>query len=63
MSGPSPVRLMRSHRVELAEIEMMRPSEDVWRLLPLPGAVVTWLVTGSGVAERIALGGRIRRGS
>jgi len=25
----------------------MGPSEDVWRRLPLPGAVVTWLVTGS----------------
>jgi hypothetical protein len=24
----------------------MGPSEDVWRRLPLPGAVLTWLVTG-----------------
>jgi hypothetical protein len=26
---------------------VMGPSEGVWRRLPLPGAVVTWLVTGS----------------
>ena len=50
---PSPlqrewVRPARSHRVGSAEIKVMGPSEDVWRRLPLPGAVVTWLVTGSG---------------
>jgi len=49
---PSPlqrewVRPVRSHRVVSAEIKVMGPSEDVWRRLPLPGAVVTWLVTGS----------------
>jgi len=49
---PSPsqrewVRPARSHRVGSAEIKVMGPSEDVWRRLPLPGAVVTWLVTGS----------------
>jgi hypothetical protein len=30
-----------------AEIKVMGPSEDVWRRLPLPRAVVTRLVTGS----------------
>jgi hypothetical protein len=49
---PSPlqrdwVRPARSHRVGSAEINVMGPYEDVWRRLPLAGAVVTWLVTGS----------------
>jgi hypothetical protein len=49
---PSPsqrewVRPVRSHQVGSAEIKVTGPSEDVWRRLPLPGAVVTWLVTGS----------------
>jgi hypothetical protein len=49
---PSPlqrdwVRPVRSHRVGSAEIKVMGSSEDVWRRLPLPGAVVNWLVTGS----------------
>jgi hypothetical protein len=49
---PSPsqrewVRPARSHQVGSAEIKVMGPSEDVWRRLPLPGAVVTGLVTGS----------------
>jgi hypothetical protein len=49
---PSPsqrewVRPARSHQVGSAEIKVMGPSGDVWRRLPLPGAVVTWLVTGS----------------
>ena len=49
---PSPsqrewVRPARSHRVGSEEIKVMGPSEDVWRRLPLPGGVVTWLVTGS----------------
>jgi len=48
---PSPlqrewVRPARSHRVGSAEIKVMGPSEDVWRRLPLPRAVVAWLVTG-----------------
>ena len=36
-----------SHHVGLAEIEVTGPFEDVWRRLPPPGAVVTWLVVGS----------------
>jgi hypothetical protein len=48
--SPSPrewVRPARSHQVGSAETKVMRPSEDIWRRLPLPGAVVTRLVTGS----------------
>jgi hypothetical protein len=41
------VRPARSHRVGSAEIKVMGPHEDVWRRLPLPGAVATRLVTGS----------------
>ena len=41
------VRPTRSYRVGSVEIEAMGPSADVWLRLPLPGAVVAWLVTGS----------------
>ena len=36
-----------SGQVESAEIKVMGPSEDVWRRLSLPGAVVAWLFAGS----------------
>jgi hypothetical protein len=48
---PSPlqrdwVRPARSHWGRICRDQGDGPSEDVWRRLPLPGAVLTRLVTG-----------------
>jgi hypothetical protein len=40
-------RMGSSGQVPSAEIKVMGPSEDVWRRLSLPGAVVAWLFAGS----------------
>src|SRR5271154_18716 len=44
-----------SCRISRAVIERIGPSEHVWLRLPPPGAVVTWLVTGSPARADLSL--------